>query len=141
MAKAKDLRPFVERLITIAKRGLAVEGSDVTLNARRLVLRDVQDRVVVSKLFDSIAPRFASRDGGYTRLLRIGHRRGDNSEMAQVELIGSEFSPAENAEDASDEDTVQSNATEEATGKGVGDRLRKAAGRIRGKKSKETESS
>jgi large subunit ribosomal protein L17 len=139
VAKAKELRPFVERLITIAKRGLAVEGGDVTLHARRLVLRDVQDRVVVSKLFDSIAPRFVSRNGGYTRLLRIGHRRGDNTEMAQVELIGSEFSATENTEDASDEDVVKSDVTKKATGKGVGDRLRKAASRIRGKKSKETE--
>ena len=139
VAKAKALRPFVERLITIAKRGLAVEGGDVTLHARRLVFRDVQDRVVVSKLFDSIAPRFASRNGGYTRLLRIGHRRGDNTEMAQVELIGSEFSATGNTEDASDEDVVQSDVTKEAAGKGVGDRLRKAASRIRGKKSKETE--
>lgn len=139
VAKAKALRPFVERLITIAKRGLAVEEGDVTLHARRLVFRDIQDRVVASKLFDSIAPRFASRNGGYTRLLRIGPRRGDNSEMAQVELIGSEFSATENTEDVSDEDVVQSDVTKEAAGKSVGDRLRKAASRIRGKKSKETE--
>src|SRR4029077_9666376 len=66
--KAKELRPFVERLITIAKRGNA--GGDANgkiLHARRLVLRDLPDQAVVGKLFDTIAPRFAGRPGGYTR--------------------------------------------------------------------------
>src|SRR4249920_4110736 len=92
--KAKELRPFVERLITVAKRGLA--GGDKnghTLNARRLVMQDLQDREIVTKLFDTIAPRFAARPGGYTRLLRVGFRRGDSAEVAQVELVGSEFDP------------------------------------------------
>ena len=78
--KAKELRPFVERLITIAKRGLAAgEGHIKGLTARRLVLVDIQDRDVVGKLFDEIAPRFQSRPGGYTRLLRLGFRRGDGA--------------------------------------------------------------
>src|SRR5260370_27066741 len=97
--KAKELRPFVERLITVAKRGLA--GGDAqghTLNARRLVMRDVQDREVVTKLFDTIAPRFASRGGGYTRLLRVGFRKGDSAEVAQVELVGSAFNPRAKAQ-------------------------------------------
>ena len=65
MPKAKELRPFVERLITIAKRGLAAgEGNGRTLHARRLVLQDIQDRDVVGKLFDTIAPRFEARPGG-----------------------------------------------------------------------------
>ena len=92
--KAKELRPFVERLITVAKRGLA--GGDAkghTLNARRLVMQDLQDREVVTKLFDTIAPRFAARPGGYTRLLRVGFRKGDSAEVAQVELVGSEYDP------------------------------------------------
>ena len=92
--KAKELRPFVERLITVAKRGLAAgEANGRVLNARRLVMQDLQDREVVTKLFDTIAPRFAARAGGYTRLLRIGFRRGDSAEVAQVELVGSEFDP------------------------------------------------
>src|SRR5229473_4816579 len=92
--KAKELRPFVERLITVAKRGLAGgEANGRVLNARRLVMEDLQDREVVTKLFDTIAPRFAARAGGYTRLLRIGFRKGDSADMAQVELIGSEFNP------------------------------------------------
>src|SRR5580693_1175250 len=97
--KAKELRPFVERLITIAKRGLAGGTPNAKeLNARRLVMQDVQDREVVTKLFDTLAPRFASRAGGYTRLLRLGFRKGDAAEVAQVELIGSEFNPRAKAE-------------------------------------------
>ena len=63
------------------------------LHARRLVLRDIQDREVVSKLFDTIAPRFEARPGGYTRILRLGYRRGDSAEVAQIELVGSEYDP------------------------------------------------
>lgn len=94
VAKAKELRPFVERLITVAKRGLA-DGTDTirAVNARRTVRRDLADREVAAKLFDTIAPRFSSRPGGYTRLVRIGYRRGDAAEIAQVELIGSEYNP------------------------------------------------
>src|SRR4029078_979297 len=89
--KAKELRPFVERLITVAKRGLAAgEANGRVLTARRLVMQDLQDREVVTKLFDTIAPRFAERPGGYTRLLRIGYRKGDSAEVAQVELVRSE---------------------------------------------------
>src|SRR3954465_4981198 len=85
--KAKELRPFVERLITIAKRGLAAgEANAQTLHARRLVLKTLQGREVVAKLFDTIAPRFEARPGGYTRILRMGYRRGDSAEVAQIEL-------------------------------------------------------
>ena len=92
--KAKELRPFVERIITIAKRGLAAGDANArTLHARRLVLRDIQDRDVVGKLFDTIAPRFEARPGGYTRILRLGYRRGDSAEVAQIELVGSEYDP------------------------------------------------
>src|SRR5438552_3109931 len=73
LPKAKELRPFVERIITIAKRGLAAgEADGKVLHARRLVLRDIPNREVVSKLFDTIAPRFEGRPGGYTRILRVG---------------------------------------------------------------------
>ena len=126
--KAKELRPFVERLITVAKRGLAAgEANGRVLTARRLVMEDLQDREVVTKLFDAIAPRFASRPGGYTRLLRIGFRKGDSAEMAQVELVGSEYDPKAKTE---------SDKTESAKpkAKGVGGRLRAAAERLRSKK-------
>src|SRR5437762_14375660 len=80
LPKAKELRPFVERLITIAKRGVAAgEAAGKTLHARRLVMVDLQDREVVSKLFDTVAPRFAERAGGYTRILKVGFRRGDSA--------------------------------------------------------------
>src|SRR3954470_11316929 len=125
--KAKELRPFVERIITIAKRGLAAGSANAgALHARRMVLRDIQNRDVVSKLFDTIAPRFEARPGGYTRILRLGYRRGDSAEIAQIELVGSEYNP--NAE-AEKKDTA-----EKAQPKGVGGRLRAAAERLRGKK-------
>ena len=127
MPRAKELRPFVERIITIAKRGVAGGAANgKVLHARRLVLRDIQDREVVSKLFDTIAPRFEARPGGYTRILRLGFRRGDSAEVAQIELVGSEFNPNLEAEKAE--------AAEKAKPKGVGGRLRAAAERFRGKK-------
>jgi large subunit ribosomal protein L17 len=124
--KAKELRPFVERIITIAKRGIANgEANGGSLHARRLVLRDIQNRDVVSKLFDTIAPRFETRPGGYTRILRLGYRRGDSAEVAQIELVGSEFNPNAEAE--------KKTAAEQPKAKGVGGRLRAAADRLRGK--------
>jgi large subunit ribosomal protein L17 len=82
LMKAKELRPFAEKLITLSKRE--------TLHARRLVLRDIHDKDVVSKMFDTISSRFAQRPGGYTRIIKLGPRRGDNAEMALIELIGAE---------------------------------------------------
>ena len=125
--RAKELRPFVERIITIAKRGIA--GGDAngrSLHARRMVLRDIHDRDVVMKLFDTIAPRFEARPGGYTRILRLGYRRGDSAEVAQIELVGSEYNPNAEAE--------RRDKAEKAKPKGVGGRLRAAAERLRGKK-------
>jgi large subunit ribosomal protein L17 len=131
MPKAKELRPFVERIITIAKRGLAGgEANGKSLHARRLVLRDIHDRDVVTKLFDTIAPRFETRPGGYTRILRLGYRRGDSAEVAQIELVGSEYDP--NAEVDKAEQVA-------AKPKGVGGRLRAAAQRLRGKKAEPAE--
>jgi large subunit ribosomal protein L17 len=130
--KAKELRPFVERIITIAKRGIADGAANgKSLHARRLVLRDIPDRDVVSKLFDTIAPRFEARPGGYTRILRLGFRRGDSAEVAQIELVGSEFNP--NAQ------TEAKAAGEKPRSKGVGGRLRAAAERLRGRKAEGAE--
>lgn len=78
-AKAKELRPFAERLITLAKRG------DVP--ARRLAARKISDREVLGKLFDEIAPRYAERPCGYTRVLKLGNRKGDAAEMSLIELV------------------------------------------------------
>jgi large subunit ribosomal protein L17 len=132
--KAKELRPFVERLITVAKRGLAAgEANGRVLTARRLVMQDLQDRAVVTKLFDTLAPRFEARAGGYTRLLRVGYRRGDSAELAQVELVGSEFNPRAKAE------AEAQKSEEPPKPKGVGGRLKAAADRLRGKKDDNTE--
>jgi large subunit ribosomal protein L17 len=134
--KARELRPFVERLITIARRGVrAAEPKGKTLFARRLVGREVHDPDVVTKLFDELAPRFAERPGGYTRILKLGHRRGDAAELAQIELIGSEFDPKKaEAERKAAEDAQGEGAK---TQKSVGERLRAAAQRLRGKKAQD----
>ena len=78
-AKAKALRPYAERLITKAKRG--------TVHHRRQVLSDIENRAVVHKLFDDIGPRFSERNGGYTRILKLGQRSGDGAPMALIELV------------------------------------------------------
>jgi large subunit ribosomal protein L17 len=78
-AKAKELRPFAERLITLARRG--------DLHSRRLAGRNIQDRQVLGKLFDDIAPRYSERPGGYTRILKVGTRKGDAAEMSLIELV------------------------------------------------------
>ena len=77
--KAKELRPYAERMITRARRD--------SLHSRRLIARRLGDRTLVKRLFDEIAPRFAERAGGYTRIIRTSPRRGDDAEMAIVELV------------------------------------------------------
>ncbi len=125
--KAKELRPFDERLITIAKRGVSAgDANGQTLNARRLVLAELPDNEVVGKLFSTLAPRFAERPGGYTRILRVGFRRGDAAEVAHVELVGSEYTPAAHT----DREEGDKDAPKKA--RGVGERLKQAAKRLRG---------
>lgn len=111
LAKAKELRPFAEKLITLAKRE---EGR---LHARRQVLRDIKDQTIVKKLFDSLGARFAARPGGYTRILRLGPRRGDGAEMAIVELLGSEYKPESKDEKAAAAVKEKAPAKEKAAGK------------------------
>lgn len=79
IAKAKELRPYAEKLITLARRG--------DLHAIRQVERRIKDREVLTKLFSEIGPRFATRPGGYIRILKLGHRPGDGAEMARIELL------------------------------------------------------
>src|SRR6516164_583241 len=130
-AKARRLRPYAERLITFAKRG--------DLHARREVLTVVTDKGVVHTLFTEIGPRFATREGGYTRITKIGPRKGDNAPLAVIELVEEEGTaapprrrraparaprptagaqPAETAEEpaaeAADEAVTEDAATEEA---------------------------
>lgn len=129
--KAKEVRPIVERLITVAKRGVkAADPKGRTLAARRLVMTDIVNEDVVTKLFDELAPRFMERPGGYTRILRLGHRRGDGGEIAQIELLGSEYDPKK----AEAEKAEQEATTETSKQKSVGERLRSAAQNLRGGK-------
>jgi large subunit ribosomal protein L17 len=79
LTKAKTVRPHVERLITKGKKG--------DLHARRQVLAVLRDKDVTAHLFEDVAPRFAERDGGYTRILKLGPRKGDNAPMAIIELV------------------------------------------------------
>ena len=78
-AKAKELRPYAEKLITMARRG--------DLHARRLVAQRLRGRDALGKLFGEIGPRFAARPGGYTRILKLGHRPGDGADVARIELL------------------------------------------------------
>ena len=78
-AKAKELRPFVEKLITKARSG--------TLHDRRQAVRHVHKRETADKLFQELGPKFARRPGGYTRILKTGHRKGDGADMARIELV------------------------------------------------------
>jgi large subunit ribosomal protein L17 len=79
VAKAKELRPYAEKLITLARRG--------DLHARRLAETKIKDRDVLGRLFTEIGPRFAARPGGYTRILKMGHRPGDGADIARIELL------------------------------------------------------
>jgi large subunit ribosomal protein L17 len=79
LPKAKELRPQIERLITLAKTD--------SVHARRQAARQVPDDALIAKLFDTIGPRFSTRPGGYTRILKLGARRGDAAEMAILELV------------------------------------------------------
>ncbi len=123
VARAKELRPFVERIISVAKRSLnEAEGSAAGVTARRTVARDIADREVVTKLFGTIAPRFVDRPGGYTRMLRLGYRRGDAAAVAFVELVGSEYNPNAEAEKAKGEEA------DKPKKKTMGGRIREALG-------------
>ena len=136
-SRARRLRPVAERLITFAKRG--------DLHARRQVLTVVTDKTVVKTLFDEIGPSYASRPGGYTRITKIGPRKGDNAAMAVIELVGEstavkpsrrrarraqpaagrpargEAAEAAVDEETVDEETVAQEATEEEATSGLTD--------------------
>lgn len=86
-AKAKELRPFVEKLVTLGKRD--------SLHARRRALAILPQSDVVRKLFSEVSPRFSQRPGGYTRILKLGHRQGDGASMALIEFVDYKFAGAE----------------------------------------------
>ncbi|HEY2048962.1 MAG TPA: 50S ribosomal protein L17 [Caulobacteraceae bacterium] len=84
LPKAKELRPFVEKLVTLAKRG--------DLHSRRIAISKVRDVTQVGKLFSTLGPRYAGRNGGYTRVLKAGFRHGDNAAMAVIEFVDRDVS-------------------------------------------------
>jgi large subunit ribosomal protein L17 len=99
LPKAKELRPIIEKLVTRAKNG---KGD---LHARRLAIQEIKDATMVTKLFDVLGPRYAARPGGYVRVLKAGHRYGDNAPMAVIEFVdrdteakGKDSGPVEAAE-------------------------------------------
>ena len=103
LPKAKDLRPVIEKLVTLSRRG------KTDLHARRQLLAQVKDAAQVTKLFDVLGPRYADRKGGYTRVLKAGFRFGDNAPMAIIEFVdrditakGQDSGPVEVAEATED---------------------------------------
>ncbi len=106
--KAKELRPFAEKMITLGKRE--------SLHTRRQALAVIRSKAVVKKLFETLAPRFADRHGGYTRILRLGPRKGDGAELALIELIGSEYHQPEKAEKTSPKAEKSESKTVQDTG-------------------------
>jgi large subunit ribosomal protein L17 len=152
LMKAKELRPFAERLLTLSKRE--------TLHARRQVGRHIHEEKVLRKMFDSLSARYAQRPGGYTRIVKLGPRRGDSAEMAIIELVdyesqqrqekekdkdaapakgrsgraktGEEAAPAEKPKRAAR--TRPAKPTEKAKERAAGDSGRKSVGRKGGQR-------
>jgi large subunit ribosomal protein L17 len=102
LPKAKEIRPIVEKLVTLGKRG--------DLHARRQALSQIKDQDAVRKLFDAIAARYATRNGGYIRIMKAGFRQGDNAAMAVVEFVERDV----NAKGAADKARVEAEAAEAA---------------------------
>ena len=101
LPKAKDLRPIVEKLVTLGKRG--------DLHARRQVIAQIGNEPVVKRLFDTIAPRYAQRNGGYLRIMKAGFRQGDNAPMAVIEFVDRDV----DAKGAKDKARVEAEASQE----------------------------
>jgi large subunit ribosomal protein L17 len=142
LPKAKELRPQVERLVTIGKTD--------NVHNRRQVFRVVADETLVAKVFDTLGPRFADRPGGYTRIIKIGPRRGDAAETAIIEFVGYEpkleEKPAETSakakkaapkKEAPEPEAEETEAAEEETPKKKKAPARKAAPKKKAKKSEE----
>ncbi len=97
LPKAKELRRFAEKLVTLSKKE--------SLHARRIALQRVPNPRAIAKLFDTLSARFSQRPGGYTRIIKLGPRRGDNAEMAVIEFVGSEVKVKSEDDESADETT------------------------------------
>ncbi len=106
VTRAKELRKLAEKMITFGKRG--------DLHARRQVLRVINDQKVVAKLFEMISPRYADRPGGYTRIIRLENRQGDNAPMAIIELVEEGFVAKQKSDDT-DSDNAGAEMADAAT--------------------------
>ena len=116
--KARVVRSAAEKLITLGKRG--------DLHARRLASRHIHDRAVLKKLFDDISPQFSTRQGGYTRIIKMGQRRGDGAEMARLELLIPKVVPTQADEKAKGKIRARK-AADTAKAKASADKEKKAA--------------
>ena len=107
LPKAKEVRPLAEKMITLGKRD--------NLHARRQLQAFVMREAVAKKIFDTIAPRFADRNGGYSRIIKLGNRKGDGADLAIIELLGSELEvkKAERAEKAKEKESKQAKEKKE----------------------------
>ena len=133
LPRAKEVRPIAERMITLGKRE--------TLHARRQALAFIKDPAVVAKLFETLAPRFAQRKGGYTRIIRLGFRDGDGAQSAIIELLGSEFKPAkgEGKKGKKAEKAAADTGKEEVSEKGKGKEPQPKKEKAKGKKAAEAD--
>ncbi len=109
LPKAKQLRAYAEKLITKAKKG--------GLHNRRLIMRDIKDKDVVAKLMGTISARFADRPGGYTRILKTGHRKGDAADMAIIELVEANMTVVDSSEKVSKTDSGKKTSTKKTVRK------------------------
>ena len=103
VTRAKELRKLVDKMITLGKRG--------DLHARRQALRVIRDQKIVAKLFEMIAPRYSDRPGGYTRIIRLENRQGDNAPMVIFELVEEGFEPKKMAEKTGEDEKVAEEET------------------------------
>ncbi|BCW92969.1 MAG: 50S ribosomal protein L17 [Acidobacteriota bacterium] len=102
LPKAKELRPIAERMVTLGRKN--------SVHARRLVNRWISDRDLIKKLFSEIAPRFATRPGGYTRIVKLGPRKGDGAELAILEFVDYKLPEAKKAKEAKEEKAKEKSA-------------------------------
>lgn len=134
LPKAKEIRPLAERMITLGKRE--------TLAARRKALAFIVKKEIVRKVFETLAPRFADRSGGYTRIIRLGFRPGDSAEMALIELIGSEYEPVDGDKKKTKKKAAPKRSGSRSEAAAPGKTLRKGFGSwgAKGKEDKEDKS-